>query len=532
MARLTAFLLLILTLACSASSGATGIASDVIVSTPRAGAGLGQRPTAAVPPMVSAAGPGGGFVLPPAWRGRPGVGWARSDGRANPTRDPAALPAGANAVPARALRAYEMAAAHIGRSRPSCHLSWPVLAGMGRVASAHARGHLIDPDGRLRVPIVGPALDGHAGRAWVTDTDLGVLDHDRHWDHALGPFQFLPRTWRVASRDGNGDGRRDPNNIDHAALAAGGYLCAVGGDLAVPGRLWVALLAVNPSADYARAVLAWAAGYRVSGAMPTVPMVTQAPAFGPAMAVDPAPGVPGRCREASVRVGRLRGVLVGSDPIADNSGGYGSLDVLARMIGTGAQDQRFRIGAALTDGAGRTVAVSLTTVTVPAGAAGTVARLARLRGGDISGAGAGGPATLDLWVARAGFACPARPLMGATLMLDASLFAPAAGADPATDVPTPPAAAAALGVPDVDPTGPSAIGTPSTSALPSGRAQSAGDPVDAPSPWARDLLPDGAGLSLFAAVVEPPVPAGIARPGSGAARGEIQAAAVLAPMRN
>jgi len=33
-------------------------------------------------------------------------------------------------------------------------------------------------------------------------------------------MQFIPSTWQLAGRDGNGDGTADPFNIDDAALSA------------------------------------------------------------------------------------------------------------------------------------------------------------------------------------------------------------------------------------------------------------------------------------------------------------------------
>ena len=44
-------------------------------------------------------------------------------------------------------------------------------------------------------------------------------------------MQFIPSTWEWAGRDGNGDGKKDPNNIYDAALAAGHYLCRFDWDL-------------------------------------------------------------------------------------------------------------------------------------------------------------------------------------------------------------------------------------------------------------------------------------------------------------
>ncbi|MDN4645902.1 lytic transglycosylase domain-containing protein, partial [Arthrobacter sp. PsM3] len=89
--------------------------------------------------------------------------------------------------------------------------------------------------GQSSGPIVGPSLNG-AGLAAIADTDAGVLDGDARWDHAVGPMQFIPSTWNLAGRDGNGDGTADPFNIDDAALSAATYLCAHGRDLSTAAR--------------------------------------------------------------------------------------------------------------------------------------------------------------------------------------------------------------------------------------------------------------------------------------------------------
>ena len=109
-------------------------------------------------------------------------------------------------------------------------------------------------------------LNGKNGTALVLDTDGGAYDHDTHYDRAVGPMQFVPATWRELGRDGNGDGIADPNNMYDATLTAASYLCGDGRDLAKPADLRAAILAYNPSSDYVRTVLAWAAAYRKAGA--------------------------------------------------------------------------------------------------------------------------------------------------------------------------------------------------------------------------------------------------------------------------
>ena len=77
----------------------------------------------------------------------------------------------------------------------------------------------MDRRGRTLSPILGPVLDGAGDFAAITDTDGGGWDGDTTWDRAVGPMQFIPSSWAVWGRDGDGDGRSDPSDIDDAALA-------------------------------------------------------------------------------------------------------------------------------------------------------------------------------------------------------------------------------------------------------------------------------------------------------------------------
>ncbi|MFP5311719.1 MAG: lytic transglycosylase domain-containing protein [Actinomycetes bacterium] len=165
-------------------------------------------------------------------------------------------------IPARALRAYVAAAAVANNTHQDCGIGWNTIAAVGFVESAHGSygGGSLDADGQARGPLVGPSLNG-AGFAAIPDTDGGALDHDATWDHAVGPMQFIPSTWREAGKDGNGDGTADPFNIDDAALSAATYLCARGRDLTT-ARGWTdAIYAYNQSDPYIRKVQAQATAY-------------------------------------------------------------------------------------------------------------------------------------------------------------------------------------------------------------------------------------------------------------------------------
>ena len=166
-------------------------------------------------------------------------------------------------IPTMVLRAYQLAAAELAQEQPACHLPWWILAGIGHTESGHAESGRLLPDGTTRGRILGPVLDGHlAGNAVIRDTDHGRYDGDPVYDRAVGPMQFIPSTWAVWGADGNRDGRRDPNNVFDATLAAGRYLCADGRNLATLPGLEAAVLAYNHSQAYLATVLAWGLAYR------------------------------------------------------------------------------------------------------------------------------------------------------------------------------------------------------------------------------------------------------------------------------
>ena len=128
--------------------------------------------------------------------------------------------------PKMVLDAYVLAAAAMDRERPNCHMRWELLAAIGKVESVHGRifGNTVDSSGNVRPGIRGPALDG-INFAYISDTDGGAYDGDTVYDRAVGPMQFIPGSWRIFGRDGNGDGVRDPHNYFDAAQSAANLLC-------------------------------------------------------------------------------------------------------------------------------------------------------------------------------------------------------------------------------------------------------------------------------------------------------------------
>jgi membrane-bound lytic murein transglycosylase B len=164
-------------------------------------------------------------------------------------------------IPPVAYDAYVAAAGSSGSITEACDVEWEMLAGVGQVESRHGRidaDHTIADDGTVTPPIRGQALDGTAGTQTIPDTDGGELDGDAAWDRAMGPLQFIPTTWRELGRDGNADGVVDPDNLYDAALTAVAHLCLrEPGDYEVREQLRRALIAYNPSGEYADNVLDW-----------------------------------------------------------------------------------------------------------------------------------------------------------------------------------------------------------------------------------------------------------------------------------
>lgn len=166
-----------------------------------------------------------------------------------------------------AVGAYGAATLTLARDRPGCRLGWPTLAGIGAVESGHGThgGGVLLEDGRPSLPVLGPALDGQNGTAAIRAMpDDTAWTQDAVWAHAVGPMQFLPSTWRRWESDGDGDGALDPNDLDDAALAAGRYLCASGGDLTT-GEGWTdAVFSYNHDDAYVSLVRTTADWYAVA----------------------------------------------------------------------------------------------------------------------------------------------------------------------------------------------------------------------------------------------------------------------------
>ncbi|HSV40348.1 MAG TPA: lytic murein transglycosylase [Nocardioidaceae bacterium] len=181
-------------------------------------------------------------------------------------------------IPAAALAAYQRAAQVMSTADPRCHVSWPLIAALGRVESDHGRhgGSVLTAEGVASPPIIGARLDGTHGTARIADTDAGQVDQDANFDRAVGPLQFIPSTWSVVGVDGDGDQKRDPQDIDDAALAAAVYLCSGKDDLATDAGVDSAVFRYNHSKAYVALVKSIAAAYS-SGQYAAVPTSSYAP---------------------------------------------------------------------------------------------------------------------------------------------------------------------------------------------------------------------------------------------------------------
>ncbi|GGR43700.1 hypothetical protein J2S40_004216 [Nocardioides luteus] len=178
------------------------------------------------------------------------------------------------AIPPVALAAYQRSATVLTAADGACRLDWALVAAIGMVESNHGRfrGSELNSNGLALPAIIGPQLNGAGGYAVIRDTDSGLYDHDTVYDHAVGPMQFIPSTWTFAGADGDGDNRRDPQDIDDAAVATAAFLCAGSEDVSTDSGARSAVYRYNQSDTYVTAVLKIAAQYR-NGEFPGSPDV-------------------------------------------------------------------------------------------------------------------------------------------------------------------------------------------------------------------------------------------------------------------
>ena len=115
-----------------------------------------------------------------------------------------------------------------------CNLTWQLVAAIGRVESNHGRSGGNTLDDRRRRPARHlrhrPRRQPTTPRRSATPTPASTTT-TRSYDRAVGPMQFIPSTWSVVGVDADGDGQRNPQDIDDAALATAVYLCSGDDDL-------------------------------------------------------------------------------------------------------------------------------------------------------------------------------------------------------------------------------------------------------------------------------------------------------------
>ncbi len=167
-----------------------------------------------------------------------------------------------NGIPSAALEAYRRAETLLGKADKSCKLPWNLVAAIGRVESNHGRsnGNALTKDGLAQPGIYGVPLNGN-GVAKILDTDRGAFDKDTVWDRAVGPMQFIPGTWSSAGIDSDNDGKKNPQDIDDAAAAAGVYLCAGSDDLSTDPGARSAVHRYNHSDSYVDLVMKISSAY-------------------------------------------------------------------------------------------------------------------------------------------------------------------------------------------------------------------------------------------------------------------------------
>ncbi len=238
---------------------------------------------------------------------------SRGDGVSAGSAAQAIATASTNGIPSAALSAYQRAETVINTADTSCHLSWQLVAAIGRVESDHGRfgGSSLDDDGVATPGIYGVRLDGSGKTSEIRDTDAGALDRDPRYDRAIGPMQFIPSTWSVVGVDADSDGTRNPQDIDDAALATAVYLCSGDDDLAQTSGQRAAVYRYNHSAAYVDLVLSIMNAY-LAGDYTSVPNGTVA--GGLLTPVEPRPSqAPGDPRDPSTPRG-------GDDPEPTDGG--------------------------------------------------------------------------------------------------------------------------------------------------------------------------------------------------------------------
>ncbi len=222
--------------------------------------------------------------------------------------------ASTSGIPSAALTAYQRAEAVINSADKACEIPWQLIGAIGRVESDHGRfgGNSLDDQGIAQPGIYGIALDGKNNTQRILDTDAGQYDSDTNYDRAVGPMQFIPSTWSVVGVDGDNDGKRNPQDIDDAALATAVYLCSGDDDLSTDQGQRASVYRYNHSNDYVDLVIAIMQAY-MDGDFTSVPnSTTSAGVFVPNPAAPT--GAPTRARNGKANNGPGTAIVKTSAP--------------------------------------------------------------------------------------------------------------------------------------------------------------------------------------------------------------------------
>jgi cell wall-associated NlpC family hydrolase len=139
-------------------------------------------------------------------------------------------------------------------------MPWQIVAAVGYVESRHAGGRVDTNTGDVTPPIIGPALDGTAGRVLMRD----AFEPDG-FAHAHGPMQVLRATfarYAVLAPGRPPTITASPDNAWDAVYTATKLLCSNAGRNL---DLEAAVYAYNHSATYVETVFARAAAYGMYG---------------------------------------------------------------------------------------------------------------------------------------------------------------------------------------------------------------------------------------------------------------------------
>ncbi len=269
-------------MAASRFQRATALVPLALLSTAVTAALAGVGPTSAVADQRPVSSLPDGSTVPtdaieaPASLSRPGV---VAPG-AKKSFEGAVASASTSGIPDAALSAYQRAETVINAADKSCRIPWQLIAAIGRVESDHGRanGNTLNNQGLATPGIFGIPLDGSNNTSVIRDTDAGQYDSDARWDRAVGPMQFIPSTWSVVGVDGDNDGKRNPQDIDDAALATAVYLCSGDDDLSGDAGRRAAVFRYNHSQDYVDLVLSFMDAY-MDGDFTSVPNGTSSSGY-------------------------------------------------------------------------------------------------------------------------------------------------------------------------------------------------------------------------------------------------------------